>query len=55
MFEDGVKQRAGVLPARDADMPIDPAIDVRKEEQLLLPLTDEPGKMNGTELVLRPW
>ncbi len=53
MFEDGVKHRAGVLH-ETVDMLVDLAVDVRKEEKLLVSLDHEPGEVHGTELVLGP-
>ena len=53
VFEDGVKHRAGVLH-EPFDMRVDLAVDVRKEEKLLVSLDHEPGEVHGTELVLRP-
>ena len=52
MFEDGVKHRTGVLH-QPFNVLVDLAVDVRKEEKLLVALDHEPGVMHGTELVLR--
>ena len=52
MFEDGVKHRAGTLH-EPLNMLVDLAVDVRKEEKLLVSLDHEPGEMHGAEVVLR--
>ena len=52
VLEDGVEHRAGTLH-EPLDMLVDLAVDVRKEEKLLLSLDHETGEMHGTEVVLR--
>ena len=52
MLEDGVKHRAGTLH-EPLDVLVDLAVDVRKEEKLLVSLDHETGEMHGTEVVLR--
>ena len=52
MLEDGVEHRAGALH-EPLDMLVDLAVDVRKEEKLLVSLDHETGEMHGTEVVLR--
>ena len=52
MFEDGVKHRAGPLD-EPLDMRCALAVDVRKEEKLLISLEHETREMHGAEVVLR--
>ena len=52
MLEDGVEHRAGTLH-KPLNMLVDLAVDVRKEEKLLVSLDHETGEMHGTEVVLR--
>ena len=52
VFEDGVKHRAGTLH-EPLNMLVALAVDVRKEEKLLISLEHETGEMHGTEVVLR--
>ena len=52
MLEDGVEHRAGTLH-KPFNMLLDLAVDVRKEEKLLVSLEHETGEMHGTEAVLR--
>ena len=52
MLEDRVKHRARTLH-EPLNMLVDLAVDVRKEEKLLVSLDHEPGEMHGTEVVLR--
>ena len=51
MFEDGVKHRARTLH-EPFNMRVDFAVNVRKEEQLLVSLDHETGEMHGTEVIL---
>ncbi len=51
VFEDGVEHRAGTLH-EPLDMLVDLAVDVRKEEKLLVSLDHETGEVHGTEIVL---
>ena len=51
MFEDGVEHRAGTLH-QPLNMLRALAVDVRKEEQLLVSLDHEAGEVHGTEVVL---
>ncbi len=52
MIEDGVEHRASTLH-ESLNMLVDLAVDVRKEEKLLVSLDHETGEMHGTEVVLR--
>ena len=52
VLEDGVKHRAGALH-EPLNMLVVLAVDVRKEEKLLVSLDHETGEMHGTEVVLR--
>ncbi len=52
VLEDGVKHRAGTLH-EPLNMLVDLAVNVRKEEKLLVSLDHETGEMHGTEVVLR--
>ena len=52
MIEDGVKHRASTLH-ESLNMLVDLAVNVRKEEKLLVSLDHETGEMHGTEVVLR--
>ena len=51
VLEDGVKHRAGTLH-EPLNMLVALAVDVRKEEKLLVSLDHETGEMHGTEVVL---
>ena len=50
--EDGVKHRAGAFH-ESLNMFVGLAVDVRKEEKLVVSLDHETGEMHGTEVVLR--
>ena len=50
--EDGVKHRPGALH-QPLNVLVGLAVDVRKEEKLLVSLHHEPGEVHGTEIVLR--
>ena len=52
VFEYGVKNRAGALH-ESLNVLVGLAVDVRKEEKLLVSHNHEPGEMHGTEIVLR--
>ena len=51
MLENGVKHWAGTLH-EPLNMLVDLAVNVRKEEKLLVSLDHEAGEMHGTEVVL---
>jgi hypothetical protein len=50
--EDGIKHRASTLH-EPLNMLVDLAVDVRKEEKLLVSLDHETGEMHGTKVILR--
>ena len=50
--EDGVKHRPGTL-YEPFNVLVGLAVDVRKEEKLLVSLHHEPGEVHSTEIVLR--
>ena len=52
MCEYAVKHRAGTLH-KPLNVLVDLAVNVRKEEKLLVSLNHETGEMHGTEVVLR--
>ena len=52
VLEDGVEHRASTIH-EPLDMRVDLAVDVRKEEELLVSLDHETGEVHGTEIVLR--
>ena len=52
VFENGVKQRASAFH-EPFNMLVDLAINVRKEQKLLVSLDHETGEMHGTEVILR--